>query len=82
MQRSSVDLPDPEAPITQTTPCSAHLEVDALEHQVVAEGLADAVELERRHRILRCSRATSESVKRASGIVRRMKRSAVARYGV
>ena len=63
-------------------------EVDPAQHLELAERLAHALELERGaaavHRAApascrRLSRSTSQSVKRASGIVRRMKSSAVAR---
>ena len=73
-QRSSVDLPEPEAPIRQTTSCSATLEVDPAQHLVLAERLVHALDRDGAHatapgRRLRRSRATSQSVKRASGIV-------------
>ena len=37
MQRRSVDLPEPEAPMRQTTSCSAMDEIDALEHLQLTE---------------------------------------------
>ena len=40
MQRSSVDLPEPEEPMMQVTSPLSAAKVDALEHFVVAEGLA------------------------------------------
>ena len=43
-QRSSVDLPDPEAPIRHTTSCSASVEVDPAEHLELAERLVEALE--------------------------------------
>ena len=46
MQRSSVDLPHPEAPIRQTTSCSLDGQVDAVEHLVIAEALVDPPQLE------------------------------------
>ena len=79
MQRSSVDLPEPEAPIRQTTSCSADREVDAAQDLQVAERLVQALDQRgrastaARHRApaarWRRSRATSQSVNRASGIV-------------
>src|SRR5205085_9712352 len=62
-------------------------QVDAAQHLVPAEGLPQAFEHERRHRTppacrLRRSRTTSQSVKRASGIVIATNRNAAARYGV
>ena len=50
MQRSSVDLPEPDAPIRQTTSCSATVEVDAAQHLVLAERLVHALDDERRLR--------------------------------
>ena len=41
-QRSSVDLPEPDGPMTQTTWPVVDVEVDALEHLVVAEVLVQA----------------------------------------
>ena len=58
------------------------LEVDPVEHLLLAEGLADAVELDRAHRRRLRSRATSQSVNLAIGIVSATKSSAVAKYGV
>ena len=43
MQRSSVDLPEPLGPITQTTSPLVDVEVDAAEHLEVAEALADVL---------------------------------------
>ncbi len=94
MHRSSVDLPDPDAPIRQTTSCSRDLQVDPPQHLEAPERLAQPLE-ERKvaaadrldaHRAAASrrlrSRATSQSVSRASGIVMTRKTSAVARYGV
>ena len=39
MQRSIVDLPEPEGPATTTADAALDLEVDVLEHEVVAEAL-------------------------------------------
>ena len=85
MQRSSVDLPEPDDPMRQTTSCSATVEVDAAQDLEVAERLVQALDPEgalRRTSIRRVppgarprarSRATSQSVNRASGIVTTMK---------
>ena len=89
MHRRSVDLPEPEAPIRQTTSCSATSRSMPPSTSFVAEGLVDVLDLQRRGHAAppsasrrRRSRATSQSVSRASGIVSRMKSSAVAKYGV
>ena len=65
------------------------LKVDAAQHLELPEGLAQSRDLQRRraHAALpacwrRLSRATSQSVKRAIGIVSAMKMIAVAMYGV
>ena len=67
---------------------AGELQIDPLQHLVLAEGLVDAPEAERgplHHRrppVASCrrrSRATSQSVSRASGMVRRMNRMAVTR---
>ena len=42
MQRRKVDLPEPEAPMMQTTLPGADLEVDALQHLDAAVALVDA----------------------------------------
>ena len=62
-------------------------EVDPAQHLGLAERLPEAVDLERAHASLpaccrRLSRATSQSVNRAIGIVSAMKMIAVAMYGV
>ena len=44
MQRSSVLLPEPLGPITQTTYPFGDLEVDAAQHLEVAEALVHALE--------------------------------------
>ncbi len=46
MQRSSVDLPEPEAPIRAIASCSRDGEVDPPQHLALAEGLGDAADLE------------------------------------
>ena len=78
MQRSSVDLPEPEAPISATASCSPTVEVDPPQHLVVAVGLGDAAQLEDRgHRGPSASaaprsrrlRACRRSTIRVSGIV-------------
>ena len=76
MQRSSVDFPEPDAPIRHTTSCSFDRHVDAAQHPVVAEALLDALDLEvRAHwfaRIFCWSRFTRWSTTTASGIVMTM----------
>ena len=62
-----------------------HIEVDPAQHVVPAEGLAQALDLDGVHVRppacrLRRSRATSQSVKRASGIVIATNRTAAAKY--
>ena len=42
--RHSVDLPEPEGPMTTTTSPRLHVEVDVLEHVQLAEPLVHAVE--------------------------------------
>ena len=44
MQRSSVDLPEPDAPIRQTTSCAATVEVDLVQHLDLAEALGDVLD--------------------------------------
>ena len=46
MQRSSVDLPEPHGPSTQTTSPRLIVEVDAAQHLELAEALVDALEVE------------------------------------
>ena len=46
MQRSIVDLPEPDGPGDDHRRAAVDLEIDAVEHEVVAEALADAVELD------------------------------------
>ena len=41
-QRSRVDLPEPDGPMTQTTSPRRIVDVDALEHLVRPEGLVQA----------------------------------------
>ena len=48
MQRSSVDLPEPLGPSTQTTSPLPTLEVDAAQHLELAEALVNVVELQHR----------------------------------
>ena len=43
MQRSSVDLPEPLGPITQTTSPRFDVDVDAAQHLELAEALADVL---------------------------------------
>ena len=50
MQRSSVDLPEPEAPISATASCSRTVEVDPAQDLALAEGLGHAADLEHRGR--------------------------------
>ena len=50
MQRSSVLLPEPLGPITQTTEPARDLQVDAAKHLELTEALVHAVQ--RQHRIL------------------------------
>ncbi len=49
MMRRSVDLPQPEAPEQHDELAVGDVEVDALEHVGLAEGLADLVDLELGH---------------------------------
>ena len=66
MQRSSVDLPEPDAPISATAPVLLHRQVDAAQHRHVAVGLRDPAHLEHGHAgRRRCMRSTQ----RASGTV-------------
>ena len=44
MQRRSVDLPDPDAPMRQTTSCSATHEVDPAQDLELAERLVQALD--------------------------------------
>ena len=46
MQRSSVDLPEPEAPIRATRLVLGDVEVDAVQDLALAEGLGHAADLE------------------------------------
>ena len=46
MQRIRVDLPEPEGPMTTTTSCLAHLQVDVVEGLERAEELVDALQLD------------------------------------
>ena len=46
MQRSSVDLPIPDAPIRHTTSCSATLEVDPAQDLELAERLVEPLDRE------------------------------------
>ena len=72
MQRSSVDLPEPEAPISATASCSATVEVDAAQHLALAERLGDAADLEHRraaHRRASPPPLPMRSTSRASGTV-------------
>ena len=48
MQRSSVDLPEPEAPISAIASCSPTTRSMPLQHLVLAVGLGDAAQLEDR----------------------------------
>ena len=67
MQRSSVDLPDPDAPISAIARVLGDLEVDPAQHRALAVGLRDAADLEHRghRRRFRSQRSSS----RASGTV-------------
>ena len=62
MQRSSVDLPLPEAPMRQTTSCRADRQVDAVEHDLVAVGLPQSLDLQ--HGPAHRAPARSRSMKR------------------
>ena len=44
MHRSSVDLPEPDAPISVMTSPLVHVEVDAVEHHGGAERLVNAAQ--------------------------------------
>ena len=48
MQRSSVDLPEPEAPISATASCSATVRSIPAQDLALAVGLGDAAQLEHR----------------------------------
>ena len=82
MQRSSVDLPEPEAPIRQTTSCAADVEADVGQDLVLAEGLGDVLDLDEALVAHAAARSRNSrwrirlSVKRASGIVRITKNTA------
>ena len=82
MQRSSVDLPEPEAPIRQTTSCAAMSRLDVRQHLVLAERLGDVLDLDEALVAHWAARSRSSrwrmmlSVKRASGIVRITKKTA------
>ena len=90
MQRSSVDLPEPDAPIRQTTSCSATARSMPRRTSSVAERLVQALDAQRLARSparrprsrAALSRATSQSVNRASGIVTTMNTRATPRNGV
>ena len=87
-QRSSVDLPDPDEPIRQTTSPRRDREVDVGEHDLVAVRLAEVRDLEQRlghsapARSRSAIRRCSQSVNRASGMVRTTKKPATTTYGV
>ena len=88
-QRSSVDLPEPDAPIRQTTSCSATARSIPRSTSTAPNDLRTPSSSEQRRSSRRpaaCrrrrSRRISQSVKRASGIVIATKSSAAARYGV
>ena len=86
-QRRSVDLPEPDAPITQTTSCCASSRSTPSaprgRRRTCGCPRGGAPAARSRHpargSCRRRSRATSQSVSRASGIVSAMKRSAVTR---
>ena len=75
MQRSSVDLPEPDAPISATTSCSSTARSMPSSTVCLPNDLTrpsttrDVAHASRPACRLRRSRATSQSVKRASGIV-------------
>ena len=86
MQRSSVDFPEPDAPMRQTTSCSASARSIPRSTSVLPNDFRRPSICERAHASLpaccrRLSRATSQSVNRAIGIVSAMKMIAVAMYG-
>ena len=90
MQRSSVDLPEPDAPIRHTTSCSATRQSiprstsffpnDLCTPSTESCGLGAHASPPACRR--RRSRSVSQSVKRASGIVSRTKKNAATKYGV
>ena len=94
MQRRSVDLPEPDAPIRQTTLCRSTLRSTCFEHLELAERLAHVLDRDEgpaavlahgKTPVARSSplaRAIRWSVKRASGIVSRMKNVAATTYEV
>ena len=53
MQRSKVDLPQPDAPIRQITSCSSTFKIDVAEHQILAVRLIDVLDPEQRARSYR-----------------------------
>ncbi len=84
-QRSSVDLPEPEAPIMQTTSCSATARSIPRSTSFRPNDLWtswSSTAFMRARAPCRRLRAISQSVKRVSGIVSNRNSKAVARYGV
>ena len=86
-QRSSVDLPEPDEPIRQTTSCLVDREVDVGEHHPVAVGLAELGHLEESGhnapaRSRSIQRRWSQSQSRASGTVITTKKPATTTSGV
>ena len=89
MQRSNVDLPDPDPPISTTTSPSSTVQVDPVEDPVVAEVLVHPADFENRPVIRphppaadgRLAR-TQQSASRPVGMASRMNRTAAITYGV
>ena len=73
MQRSSVDLPQPDGPIRQTTWCSLDVEVRRpCSTSMAPKRLWTSLDLEQRHqppRVRRWSRSSRRSTQRACGMV-------------
>ena len=86
MQRSSVDLPEPEAPIRQTTSCSPTARSIPRSTSCLPNDLRspdqERVRHARRPTAAGAVARISQSVKRASGIVIATKSTAAARYAV
>ena len=89
-QRSSVDLPEPDAPISTTHCPRLDRQVDVAQHHVVAERLADAALISQHAASLTaslpapwkpCLRA-NQSVSRAIGMVRQTNSTPATTYGV
>ena len=70
MQRSRVDLPEPDAPMTHTTSCSASDEVDPAQDLELAERLVQPFDPQRAGR----ERSSAEAQEPAAPCRRRARR--------